>query len=97
MSIVIGVFSLSGGARPQARQIRQKRAIFRKDCRPKFPQYWEIWPKQLLNYMSKVGINGFGRTGRRVFRALCDQGLLGKEIEVVGLTTSCRRITWPTS
>ncbi len=26
----------------------------------------------------KIGINGFGRIGRLVFRALCDQGLLGK-------------------
>ena len=25
----------------------------------------------------KVGINGFGRIGRMVFQALCDQGLLG--------------------
>jgi len=31
----------------------------------------------------KVGINGFGRIGRMVFQALCDQGLLGKEIDVV--------------
>ncbi len=34
----------------------------------------------------KVGINGFGRIGRLVFRALCDQGLLGKEIDVVAVT-----------
>jgi glyceraldehyde 3-phosphate dehydrogenase len=33
----------------------------------------------------RVGINGFGRIGRLVFRALCDQGLLGKEIEVVAV------------
>jgi glyceraldehyde 3-phosphate dehydrogenase len=31
----------------------------------------------------KVGINGFGRIGRLVFQAICDQGLLGKEIDVV--------------
>ncbi|MGA2585001.1 MAG: type I glyceraldehyde-3-phosphate dehydrogenase [Tepidisphaeraceae bacterium] len=31
----------------------------------------------------KVGINGFGRIGRLVFQALCDQGLLGKQIDVV--------------
>jgi len=31
----------------------------------------------------KVGINGFGRIGRLAFQALCDQGLLGKEIDVV--------------
>ncbi len=34
----------------------------------------------------KVGINGFGRIGRLVFRALCDQGLLGKEVDVVAVT-----------
>ncbi|MDX1918347.1 MAG: type I glyceraldehyde-3-phosphate dehydrogenase [Candidatus Caenarcaniphilales bacterium] len=33
----------------------------------------------------KVGINGFGRIGRLVFRAIADRGLLGKEIEVVAL------------
>src|SRR5512139_3939037 len=33
----------------------------------------------------KVGINGFGRIGRLVFRAICDQGLLGKEIEVIAV------------
>ncbi len=33
----------------------------------------------------KVGINGFGRIGRLVFRALCDQGALGKEIDVVAV------------
>jgi len=35
--------------------------------------------------MTKVAINGFGRIGRLVFRALVDQGLLGKEIEVVAI------------
>ncbi|MBF0531503.1 MAG: type I glyceraldehyde-3-phosphate dehydrogenase [Candidatus Omnitrophica bacterium] len=35
--------------------------------------------------MIKVGINGFGRIGRMVFQALCDQGLLGKEIDVVAV------------
>src|SRR4051794_21460009 len=35
--------------------------------------------------MIKIGINGFGRIGRLVFRALCDQGLLGKEIDVVAV------------
>ena len=33
----------------------------------------------------RVGINGFGRIGRLVFRALCDQGLLGKEIQVIAV------------
>ncbi|MBV8225693.1 MAG: type I glyceraldehyde-3-phosphate dehydrogenase, partial [Verrucomicrobia bacterium] len=35
--------------------------------------------------MTKIGINGFGRIGRLFFRALVEQGLLGKEIEVVAL------------
>jgi glyceraldehyde 3-phosphate dehydrogenase len=33
----------------------------------------------------RVGINGFGRIGRMVFQAICDQGLLGKEIDVVAV------------
>src|SRR5436190_1425977 len=33
----------------------------------------------------KVGINGFGRIGRLVFRALVEQGLLGKSVDVVAL------------
>jgi glyceraldehyde 3-phosphate dehydrogenase len=33
----------------------------------------------------RVGINGFGRIGRLVFRAICDQGLLGKGIDVVAV------------
>jgi len=35
--------------------------------------------------MVKVGINGFGRIGRLVFRALVEQGLLGKTLDVVAL------------
>src|SRR5919205_155831 len=33
----------------------------------------------------KVGINGFGRIGRLVFRALVDQGLLGSQLDVVAV------------
>eukprot|EP00758_Cryptobia_borreli_P009539 Tbor_TRINITY_DN5489_c4_g4::TRINITY_DN5489_c4_g4_i1::g.24475::m.24475/K00134/GAPDH, gapA; glyceraldehyde 3-phosphate dehydrogenase len=33
----------------------------------------------------KVGINGFGRIGRMVLQAICEQGLLGKEIDVVAV------------
>ena len=33
----------------------------------------------------KVGINGFGRIGRLVFRALVEQGFLGKELDVVAV------------
>src|ERR1700734_741812 len=35
--------------------------------------------------MTKIGINGFGRIGRLVFRALVEQGHLGKTIDVVAL------------
>ena len=35
--------------------------------------------------MIKIGINSFGRIGRLVFRAICDQGLLGKEVDVVAV------------
>ncbi len=34
----------------------------------------------------KVGINGFGRIGRLVFRALVEQGLLGETFDVVAVT-----------
>jgi glyceraldehyde 3-phosphate dehydrogenase len=33
----------------------------------------------------RVGINGFGRIGRLVFRALVEQGLLGRELDVVAV------------
>ena len=33
----------------------------------------------------KVGINGFGRIGRLVFQAMADQGLLGREFDVVAV------------
>ncbi len=33
----------------------------------------------------KVAINGFGRIGRLVFRALCEQGLLGSTFDVVAV------------
>ena len=34
----------------------------------------------------KVAINGFGRIGRLVFRALVEQGMVGKDIEVVAVS-----------
>jgi glyceraldehyde 3-phosphate dehydrogenase len=34
---------------------------------------------------TRIAINGFGRIGRLVFRALYDQGLFGKDIEVVAV------------
>src|SRR6266436_564433 len=33
----------------------------------------------------KVAINGFGRIGRLVFRAIAEQGLIGKEVQVVAV------------
>src|SRR5271155_2416006 len=33
----------------------------------------------------KIGINGFGRIGRLVFRALVEQGHLGKTLDVVAV------------
>src|ERR1043165_884012 len=33
----------------------------------------------------KVAINGFGRIGRLVFRAMIEQGLVGKEVHVVAV------------
>ncbi|MBI3313043.1 MAG: type I glyceraldehyde-3-phosphate dehydrogenase, partial [Candidatus Omnitrophica bacterium] len=33
----------------------------------------------------RVGINGFGRIGRMLFQAICDQGLLGNKIDVVAV------------
>src|SRR3954453_10459601 len=33
----------------------------------------------------KVAINGFGRIGRLVFRAIAEHGLIGKDIEVVAV------------
>src|SRR6476620_1833585 len=32
-----------------------------------------------------VAINGFGRIGRLVFRAIAEQGLIGKEVEIVAV------------
>ena len=34
---------------------------------------------------TRIAINGFGRIGRLVFRALYSQGLFGKDIEVVAV------------
>src|SRR5258706_13224903 len=33
----------------------------------------------------KVAINGFGRIGRLVFRAIVEQGLIGKDVQVVAV------------
>ena len=34
---------------------------------------------------TKVAINGFGRIGRLVFRAICEHGLIGKDVHVVAV------------
>jgi glyceraldehyde 3-phosphate dehydrogenase len=33
----------------------------------------------------KIAINGFGRIGRLVFRAIAEQGMIGKDVEVVAV------------
>ena len=33
----------------------------------------------------KVAINGFGRIGRLVYRAMVEQGLVGKDVQVVAV------------
>src|SRR5215510_60808 len=33
----------------------------------------------------KVAINGFGRIGRLVYRAIVEQGMIGKEVDVVAV------------
>src|SRR5256885_12060509 len=33
----------------------------------------------------KIAINGFGRIGRLVFRAIAEQGLIGKDVDVVAV------------
>src|SRR4029079_4806101 len=37
------------------------------------------------NMAVKVAINGFGRIGRLVFRAIAEQGLIGKDVQVVAV------------
>src|SRR5947199_170831 len=44
-----------------------------------------ITPRTRAMAAVKVGINGFGRIGRLVFRALVEQGHLGKELDVVAV------------
>src|SRR5215831_1070438 len=33
----------------------------------------------------KVAINGFGRIGRLVFRAIAEQGMIGKDVDIVAV------------
>ena len=43
--------------------------------------------------MKNIGINGFGRIGRLVFRAIVEQGLLQKDVAVVALNDLVPRRT----
>ena len=48
----------------------------------------------------KVAINGFGRIGRLVFRAMVEQGIVGKDVQVVAvgdLAVSYTHLTLPTT
>src|SRR5205823_9071636 len=60
-----------------------------KDCRSP-GEFWNRGrgrrrPGESSMAAVKVGINGFGRIGRLVFRALVEQGLLGKSLDVVAV------------
>jgi glyceraldehyde 3-phosphate dehydrogenase len=33
----------------------------------------------------KIAINGFGRIGRLVFRAIAEEGMIGRDVEVVAV------------
>ena len=33
----------------------------------------------------KIAINGFGRIGRLVFRAIEEEGMIGKDVEIVAV------------
>ena len=37
---------------------------------------------------TRVAINGFGRIGRLIFRSIVEQGLLGKDVEVVAIASN---------
>src|SRR5271157_4257585 len=47
--------------------------------------HWTVDCFRSYSMAVKVGINGFGRIGRLVFRALVEQGLLGKTLDVVAV------------
>ena len=55
---------------------------------PSESDHWRSFERRYLisqTYMKRIGINGFGRIGRLVFRAIVEQGLLGKAVDVVAL------------
>jgi glyceraldehyde 3-phosphate dehydrogenase len=45
----------------------------------------KFFSKEIKTMAVKVAINGFGRIGRLVFRAIAEEGLLGKEVDVVAV------------
>src|SRR5271155_2235112 len=47
--------------------------------------HWTVDFFRSFRMAVKVGINGFGRIGRLVFRALVVQGMLGKTLDVVAV------------
>jgi glyceraldehyde-3-phosphate dehydrogenase/erythrose-4-phosphate dehydrogenase len=47
--------------------------------------------------MTKIGINGFGRIGRLVFRVIAEQGPLGKQSKWSRSMTAFPPTTLPTS
>ena len=51
----------------------------------KFKAWFTFNLEKTIIMAVKVAINGFGRIGRSVFRALVEQGMVGKDIEVVAV------------
>jgi glyceraldehyde 3-phosphate dehydrogenase len=66
--------------------MRPASAIFAAPAKEFFHRFFiPVFIKEEVSVAIKIGINGFGRIGRMVFQAICDQGLLGKEIDVVAV------------
>ncbi len=50
------------------------------------PPQFRLYQKENTKIMAlKIAINGFGRIGRLVFRAISEQGLIGKDVDVVAV------------
>ncbi len=73
---------LDEGMRAHARGVQQ---LTPPDAPDLLPESLQNQPTTTQKDMVKIGINGFGRIGRLVFRAIAEQGLLGKEVEVVAV------------
>src|SRR6185312_16244268 len=54
-------------------------------CRVRRPTRFQNSEGRETAMSTRIAINGFGRIGRLVFRALHEQGLFGKDIEVVAV------------